>query len=129
MGGSNSCINEITERIVFESANFPRDLIRKTSKRLNVRSDSSARFEKSLDYTLQEIALKRMLHYVSKFNYGDISNQIFDVKENFKKYHDLTFAINELEKILGTPINVKELDKILSLLEFKITKKEEVYKN
>ena len=128
MGGSNSCINETTERIVLESANFPRDLIRKTSKKLNVRSDSSARFEKSLDYTLQEIALKRMLHYISKFSYGDITNQIFDVKENFKKYHDLTFKINDLEKILGISINVKELDKILSLLEFKITKKEELYK-
>ena len=128
MGGTNSCINESTERIVFESANFPRDLIRKTSKRLNVRSESSARFEKSLDYSLQEIALKRMLHYISKFGYGDISNKMFDIKKEFKKYHDVTFKINEIEKILGISINVKDLDKILSLLGFQLTKKEDLYK-
>lgn len=128
MGGTNSCISETTERIVFESANFPRDLIRKTSKRLNVRSDSSARFEKSLDYSLQEIALKRMLHYITKFGYGDISNKMFDIKKEFKKYHDVTFKINEIEKILGISINVKDLDKILSLLGFQLTKKEDLYK-
>ncbi len=49
IGGVDSCVNENTKNIIFESANFDPTSVRKTSHRLGVRTESSMRFEKSLD--------------------------------------------------------------------------------
>lgn len=46
MGGENSGIRQDTQEVVFEAAKFARDNVRRTSRALNLRSDSSARFEK-----------------------------------------------------------------------------------
>ena len=48
MGGSYSGISENTKDIIFESAKFVRESVRRTSRKLNVRSDSSARYERGM---------------------------------------------------------------------------------
>ncbi|HIA03520.1 MAG TPA: phenylalanine--tRNA ligase subunit beta, partial [Myxococcales bacterium] len=62
MGGENSEIRDDTAEIILEAANFQAGNIRRTSVRLGLRSDSSARFEKSLDPVTAEIAAR---HFTS----------------------------------------------------------------
>ncbi|MDE5618237.1 MAG: phenylalanine--tRNA ligase subunit beta, partial [Clostridia bacterium] len=72
MGGENSGIKEDSREIIFESARFARDSVRRTSRSLGLRSDSSARFEKGVDYSLQDMGLRRALHLVAKLGCGKI---------------------------------------------------------
>ena len=128
MGGNTTATTEDSKNIIFESANFARDYVRKTSKKLNLRSDSSSRFEKGIDLSLQEIALKRILHYVDKFGYGDIQAKIYDVKTNFKKEKNINFKLEQIEKILGCPVDAKKFEKIFTLLGVNIAKENDIYK-
>ncbi len=64
MGCMNSAINNDTTSIIFESANFNAVNVRSTSTRLNLRSDSSVRFEKSLDPNTCELALQKAVELV-----------------------------------------------------------------
>src|SRR5690606_23031756 len=59
MGGENSEVNNETKTIIFESANFESTAVRRAAQKLALRSDSSARFEKSLDPNNAELALRR----------------------------------------------------------------------
>ncbi|MCD7864337.1 MAG: phenylalanine--tRNA ligase subunit beta, partial [Lachnospiraceae bacterium] len=62
MGGLNSEIRDTTATVMFEAAKFARDNIRKTSRALGKRSDSSARYEKGVDEYTTVMAMKRALH-------------------------------------------------------------------
>ena len=61
MGGMFSGINENTKDIIFESAKFVRESVRRTSRKLNVRSDSSTRYERGIDLASQEIGMKKLM--------------------------------------------------------------------
>ena len=60
MGGLNSEIQDDTKTIIIESANFNGDSVRTTAKRLGLRTEASARFEKGIDPNLTEAAADRV---------------------------------------------------------------------
>ena len=64
MGGLNSEIVEDTNTIVIESANFSGDNIRETAKKLKLRTEAAARFEKGIDSNLAEAAADRVCHLI-----------------------------------------------------------------
>ena len=66
MGGKNSEINPATKTLVLEAANFAAGAVRKTSQKLGLRTESSVRFEKSLDPTLPAVAIFRFLTLLKK---------------------------------------------------------------
>ncbi|MDE5601087.1 MAG: phenylalanine--tRNA ligase subunit beta [Clostridia bacterium] len=72
MGGANSGIKADTKEVVFEAAKFARDNIRRTSRTLGLRTDSSARFEKGIDFASQQDAIERALTLVYESGSGDI---------------------------------------------------------
>lgn len=113
MGGLNSGIKNDTTEVIFESAKFARDNIRRTSRKLGLRSDSSARFEKGIDFASQEYALKRALTLVYESGSGDIVNGMLDVKVDFASEREIPFTIKQIKDILGC--NVPE-DKLISIL-------------
>ena len=79
MGGLNSEIRETTNAVLFESAKFARDNIRRTSRALGKRSDSSARYEKGVDEYATVMALKRALHLIEELGCGKVSRMHVDV--------------------------------------------------
>ena len=101
MGGENSGIREDTTQVVFESAKFARDNVRRTSRALNLRSDSSARYEKGIDFASQEYGLKRALTLVYQSGSGDIVDGIIDVKTDYQKTREIRFTTKKLQQILG----------------------------
>ena len=70
MGGLNSEIKAETREVFFEAAKFARDSVRKTSRALGQRSDSSARFEKGIDAYTCAFAMDRALHLTQKLGCG-----------------------------------------------------------
>ena len=74
MGGLNSEIKENTKSVVFESAKFARDNIRKSSRALGQASDSSAMFAKGVYEYTTVLAMDRALHLVDELGAGKISS-------------------------------------------------------
>lgn len=119
MGGLNSGIQEDTTEIVFESARFARDNIRRTSKALNLRSDSSARYEKGIDYGSQNFALERALTLISEIKAGEITKTIIDCKKKECKPLTIEVAVSKISDILGIKIEDKYILDILNGLDIK----------
>lgn len=124
MGGEFSGIQPDTSTIIFESAKFARDSVRRTSRVLNLRSDSSARFEKGIDFASQEYGLKRALTLVYQTGSGEIGKGVIDVKVDYPEVKDIEFTTAQLGRILGCSVPKAKLVSILAKLGIPVTPKE-----
>jgi len=119
MGGLNSEIRETTSAVLFESAKFARDNIRRTSRALGKRSDSSARYEKGVDEYATVMALKRALHLIEELNCGKVSCMHVDVNTgNSVEPREVTVSIDKVNKCLGIVVPNDEILKIMTNLAF-----------
>ena len=132
MGGKDSGVRKETKNILIEIATFERKKIRDTSRKYNVRTESSARFEKKLSPRLPELAFLRMITLMKEL--GVIDSTSFenskikvidyirkDVKENFENEQNtlINFNSNDINKILGMNISEEKMINILTELGFK----------
>ena len=131
MGGENSEINNDTNRIILESANFNCVSIRKTSALFGLRSEASQRFEKSLDPNLCETALARAVELIKKIcPEAEIVSKVLDNKKFSLNQGPIVFEMNWLKKFIGHNIKEEKIIKILSKLGFGVEiKKEKDAKN
>lgn len=118
MGGKSSCIGENTKSVVFESALFKRDNIRRSSRALGKRSDSSSRFEKGTDAYLAELGAKRALALISELNAGKIAKGYVDVNSVSLEQKVLDTKISKINKVLGIEVPTDIIVDILNRLEF-----------
>ncbi len=119
MGGLNSEIRETTSAVLFESAKFARDNIRRTSRALGKRSDSSARYEKGVDEYATVMAMKRALHLIEELDCGKVSKLHVDVNVgNSVEPRALTVSIDKVNKCLGIVVPNEEILKIMTNLCF-----------
>ncbi len=118
MGGKSSCIEDTTKAIVFESAQFKRDSIRKTSRALNKRSDSSSRFEKGTDAYIAELGMKRALALIGELNVGKISKSYIDENSVDLTPKTMSTKISKINKVLGIEVPNKDVEDILIRLGF-----------
>lgn len=126
MGGEYSGVTEQTTTIVFEAANFNAAAIRKSSIRHGQRTDSSARFEKSLDPTWCEMAIKRAAGLTLEFCPGaKVASRFVDKKDYILKTGPVIIDKNIFEQKLGVAIPGKEAHKILEKLGFEVSDKKD----
>ena len=120
MGGLNSEILDTTAAVMFESAKFERDNIRKSSKALGQVSDSSARFSKGVDEYTTVMAMKRALHLVEELGCGKVSATGFDVNTgNSVEPFELKASVNQVNGVLGIKVPDSDIVRICSNLDFK----------
>ena len=115
MGGLETEVSETTTNLLIESAYFDKVSIMKTSRKLNLISDASIRFERGIDYKIQRYGLERFLMELKDnqaINYSEIN---VDDKGNLKN-KKVILKYSEIKKILG--INLKEsfIKKVLKFL-------------
>ena len=118
MGGLNSGINADTETVVFEFARFKRDNIRKTSRSIGLRSDSSARFEKGIDYISQDMALIRTIQLVTRLGAGVFTAGTIDSLREEVKSSQIVVTKAKIDEILGIDIPKNTIKDILISLQF-----------
>ena len=116
MGGANSGIKDDTTEVIFEAAKFARDNVRRTSRTLNLRSDSSSRFEKGIDFASQEYGIKRALTLVYQSGSGDIVDGLIDVKVDYQTLREIPFTTKKISEILGCKVPKNALVSILARL-------------
>lgn len=119
MGGLNSEILDTTKEVMFESAKFARDNIRKSSRALGQVSDSSARFSKGVDEYTTVMALKRALHLVEELGCGKVSSTGFDVNTgNSIEPFELKASVSKVNGVLGIKVPDSDIVRICKNLDF-----------
>ena len=120
-GGKVPEIDKKTKIIVLESANFDNRIVRRGSKRIDLKTDASLRFEHGLDPNLTESAINRAAFLIQKIAGGRVSQGLVDVypKKTFPK--KIKLDLDYVNNLLGIKISEKEIKNILQQLEFKIS--------
>lgn len=119
MGGENTEVTNNTKNIVFESAYFSADSIRKTSSQHNLRSESSQRFEKGVDPNLQKKALNRAVELLKEICPNIIVEEEVSIGSHLKE-EKIEVTSNYLNNYIGINITTEEIKKILLSLNFKV---------
>lgn len=117
MGGENSEITENTVTVVFESANFARESIRKTSKAVGLRTESSAKFEKGLPAVNTLPAVDRACELVNLLACGEVVDGVIDINNADVSERVVAYDRAKINALLGTNISDEEMDKLLASVE------------
>ena len=119
MGGLNSEIRDTTTEVMFESAKFARDNIRRSSRALGQSSDASQRYSKGVDEYATEMAMKRVLHLVEELGAGKISKTHKNVNTgNSLEPVTFTTSIKKVNGVLGITVPDEDILRILTGLNF-----------
>ena len=121
MGGLDSQITEKTSNILIESANFNTINILNTSRRMNLISEASIRFERGVDNNLQELALVAFRECISKNKNDYQFSNINGSRDTVQKNSNIKFNVEYFERIIGIPINIKDVERIFNGLGFVYT--------
>lgn len=105
MGSEYSGINSNTKTIIFESANFDAKSVRLTAKSQCMRTDASAKYEKSLDPNNCIPALNRACELVEMLDAGDIMDETLKVENILNKKTVINLDINWINSFLNTEIS------------------------
>ncbi|MDP2944502.1 MAG: phenylalanine--tRNA ligase subunit beta [bacterium] len=130
MGGRSSEITPETKELVLESANFSAATVRRTSQKLNLRTESSIRFEKALDPTLPETAIFRFLTLLKEICPSmKIASPLIDINNTRPKQLTVELDLGWLKNKIGQEIPRADVISILEKLGFSLDgKKEEILK-
>ena len=127
MGGLNSEIKESTREVLFESAKFLKDNVRKTSRSLGLRSDAAARFEKGIDEYTVECGMARALNLCQTLGVAKISSSHFDVSAGAsREKRVIQVETAKVNYVLGIEVPEEEMVKILKALQFEVALKDGV---
>ena len=117
MGGENTEVTKDTKTILIEAASFDSETIRKTSKKLTLRSEASSRFEKRVPAKLAEYGTQRFLKLVEETNSGKVVSGIESVENFDPKDRVIELRNSRSNSLLGLDLPIEETKKYLEALE------------
>ena len=120
MGGLNSEIEENTTTVVFESAVFYGGSVRKTAKKVGLRTESSSRYEKGLSSENAIRAINRAVELVELLGAGEAVEGKIDVYPTKQKINKIKLDVDKINSLIGTNISEEEMIKILEKLDIKV---------
>ena len=117
MGGENSKIRDDVTTVLFEAATFNGTNIRKSAKRVGLRTDASGKFEKGLDPHNAQDAINRACQLIEEFGCGEVVDGMVDVRGEMKEKVILPFEPERYNKLLGTQVSKEEMLAIFKMIE------------
>lgn len=124
MGGQNTEISEQTVNVLLESACFNNVCIRKTSRKLALRSDSSMRFEKGADVNGVVYAINRAADLMQELGEGEVAAGICDQYPDPILPKQILLRTERVNKLLGTALTAAEIKGLIEDLAFKTSPQE-----
>lgn len=122
MGGLNSEIKDSTTQLLFESAKFARDNIRKTARGLGQNTDASSHYEKGISEYTTELGMARALHLIQELGCGEVTASHFDCSAGApREGKKFTATISGINAILGITVPTDAVLDILRRLQFEVT--------
>ena len=120
MGGLNSEIENDTQTVVFESAVFYGGSVRKTAKKVGLRTEASSRFEKGLSAENALRAINRAVELVEQIGAGEVIEGKIDVYPTKQKINKIPLEVEKINNLLGIQLSKQEMIDILEKLEIKV---------
>lgn len=122
MGGQNSKITDEVKTVLFEAATFNGPNIRKSAKRIGLRTDASGKFEKGLDPHTAIEAINRACQLIQELGCGEVVGGVVDVCQPMKEKVKVAFEPDRINKLLGTQVSEQEMLDIFKMLEIEYDK-------
>ena len=117
MGGENSKITDDVHTMLFEAATFNGPNIRKSAKRLGLRTDASGKFEKGLDPRNAPEAINRACALIEELGAGEVVGGMIDVCAPLKDEVELEFKPEKYNRLLGTDISSVKMLEIFNKID------------
>lgn len=118
MGGANSEVNESTVNILLESARFDGGTVRKTSRQIGLRSESSIRFEKGVDPSRVVPALDRAAALIAKYADGLVLEGVVQEVAAAPEEKEIFVSLDKINRYLGTELSKLEVQTLFGRLQF-----------
>ncbi len=109
MGGENSMITDDVKTVLFEAACFDGVNIRKSAKRVGLRTDASGKFEKGLDPNNTKAAIDRACQLVEEMGAGEVVGGMVDVYDEVREPARVAFDEKKINRMLGTDISKEQM--------------------
>ncbi|HKB09527.1 MAG TPA: phenylalanine--tRNA ligase subunit beta [Vicinamibacterales bacterium] len=122
MGGADSEVSPSTTRVVFESAYFKAASVRRTSKRLGLKTEASTRFERGADIGAQVIAIRRAVALMEQIQAGRAAGAVVDVYPRPQQPGRLHLRRDRLARLLGVSVPDADVERILPALGLEVTR-------
>ncbi len=119
-GGKTSGVSEQTTNVFLESAYFNSVSVRKTSKRHNLKTDASFRFERGTDPEITVVALKRAALLIQEVAGGEISSSVSDIYPVKSNPFDVEVSYANIVKLIGQDIPSAEIKAIILALGIEV---------
>lgn len=116
MGGLESEVDTNTNSVLLESAFFKPVVVHRTSRKLNLKTDSSYHFERQVDWDVVEVALDRAAGLIQELSGGTIARGKIDLKTIKVVPEVISLRVERLNNILGTELKIKDIELILKKL-------------
>lgn len=117
-GGAISGITQKTTRVLLSACTFNPVLIRKTSRKLNLFTDASKRFEQDLSPVLAERGMGRLSALIADIAGGKVAADVIDFYPRKRNAYAIGVSVSEVNALLGTSLKAKEIETILDRLTF-----------
>ncbi|MCC7042893.1 MAG: phenylalanine--tRNA ligase subunit beta [Acidobacteria bacterium] len=118
MGGSSSDVSASTTRVAFESAWFQPATVRATGRRLGLKTEASARFERGADINAPVNALRRALALLTDLGAGTLVGGVSDVYPRSAEPRAITLRRTRLASVLGSTVPDADVQRLLTRLGF-----------
>ena len=122
MGGENSMITDDVKTMLFEAATFDGTNIRKSAKRVGLRTDASGKFEKGLDPENAMAAMNRACQLIEELGAGEVVGGAIDIYPNKVTKKRIVFEPDKINALLGTDVSVEEMMTYFKRLEIEYDK-------
>lgn len=127
MGGASSEVRSDTTTVLLEAAYFAGTMVRKTSRDLGLRSESSMRFEKGIDPNRVAEAAERAAILISELAGGEVLEGIVEANHLAAGTKEVSVSTERINHVLGTDIQAAEVAEIFERLQFSYEQKGEEF--
>ena len=120
-GGAHAEVGESTKDVVIEAAKFNPTTTRKAAQALDLRTDSSKRFENEVPNDLPFYGMQEVVKLIVKIAGGELAGYAVHQARKSSAYK-LGVSVEEINKTLGTELSEKDAEKVLKKLQFEYKK-------
>jgi phenylalanyl-tRNA synthetase beta chain len=122
MGGADTEVTDRTTRIALESAWFLPRSVRATSKRLGLKTEASARFERGADIEAPVVALTRAIQLLEQIGAGQAAGPVIDCYERQSEPKQVELRASRIARLLGAPVPEADVERVLRGLGFTVAR-------
>lgn len=118
MGGAATEVSQETRNVLIESAYFDPSAVRKSSRRLALKSEGSKRFERGANPNQTVLSLELCLNLIQQLAGGEIAAGLIDIKAQEFNEKKVKCRLSRINALLGTRLGLNEVETLFKQLDF-----------